>query len=211
MTQTDIWIVNSGSLRIDDIIPAGILKLKHIDALFPMQDEMITVRISGKNLVEVLENSLAALPKMDGCFPWISGMKVKYDSIKPVNERVLEVTVGDEPLCLTRLYTWATKEYIYGGKDGYFAFPKAELLTDGEQNPTLDIMVVEFLGLLTTKNTKWYSIKKRRAMFGLNLCNNNTMEEVHLDEEGKEMKYKYYKIFPKLDGRLQDVSAPHFA
>lgn len=66
MTKSDVCVLNSGSLRIDDIIPEGYLKWKHLDALFPMQDEVVTVRILGEDLLQVLENGLAAVPKMDG-------------------------------------------------------------------------------------------------------------------------------------------------
>jgi len=171
-----------------------------------MQDEIVTVLILGKHLQEVLENSLAALPKHDGCYPCISGMRVKYDSSKPSNERVLEVTVNGEPLNDKKSYTCVTKGYIYQGKDGFKAFPQAELISDEEENPTLDTLVINFLSLLTTKNNKWYSPDKKKLMAGLKRVHNKNMENLSLDHEGKEMPYKYYKIFPKIDGRLTDVS-----
>lgn len=100
ITKTDITIINSGSLRTDDIVPAGILKWKDVDTLLPMQDEVIIIRVSGENLLEALENSVSCLPKFDGRFPCLSGARFTFDSRKPSMKRVIDVTINGEPLHL---------------------------------------------------------------------------------------------------------------
>ena len=58
--EADIAILNSGTLRSDREHPAGKFSMRDLMTILPMLDEMCVVKISGKRLLEVLENSVAA-------------------------------------------------------------------------------------------------------------------------------------------------------
>lgn len=170
-----------------------------------MQDDIVQVRILGKDLIEVIENGLRSYPKMDGGFPCISGFRFKFDSSKEVGNRVVELTVNGHKINKCKLYTLVTKEYLYKGKDGFTSLPRAELMTDSENVPTLDTLVTNFFKLITTLNTKWFSVEKHRVKEALKMMGNTNEECLRLDEEGQDLKYKYFKVFPKVDGRVVDI------
>ena len=64
--NTDISIINSGALRINDIIPKGTVCWKDIDMLLPILEAVCRIRINGATLMKVLENGLSQIPKLDG-------------------------------------------------------------------------------------------------------------------------------------------------
>ena len=46
--KSDVTIFNSGSLRIDEVIPDGILRMKDVIKLLPMHDPMVVLKGTGK-------------------------------------------------------------------------------------------------------------------------------------------------------------------
>ena len=96
--KTDCVLLNSGSFRTDEIIPKGILRWRDVDTLFPIQDEVVVVKILGKNLLHALENSISELPKLEGRFPCISGIRLKFDATKPAFKRIHQIEINGEPL-----------------------------------------------------------------------------------------------------------------
>ena len=96
--KSDVALLNSGSFRTDEIIPTGIIKWKDIDTLFPIVDSVLIIRTCGENLLKALENGVSAVPKLEGRFPSVSGVRFKFDSSKPAFERITEITVNGKPL-----------------------------------------------------------------------------------------------------------------
>jgi len=47
LAKSDITIFNSGSLRIDEIIPEGVITIKEMRKLLPIYDPMITLEGTG--------------------------------------------------------------------------------------------------------------------------------------------------------------------
>jgi len=43
-------------------------------------------------------------------------------------------------------------------------------------------------------------------LIGLEIINNIDQNCMTQDEDGNEMKYKYFTIYPQVDGRIQDIS-----
>ena len=117
--KTDVVLLNSGSLRADEVIPAGIFRWKEVDTLFPIQDSCVVIRVTGENLLKALENGVSEVPKLEGRFPCVSGVRFKYDPKLPGGERITEIEINGEPPNKKKLYTVATKDFLYKGKDGY--------------------------------------------------------------------------------------------
>ena len=175
--------------------------------MLPMQDEVMIIRISGEILLQALENSVSWVPKFDGRFPCISGVRFKYDSRKPSYERIKEVTVNGEPLHFKKLYTVSTKSFLWNGKDGYKCLEGSEVVSDSENTPTLDTWIINFMKLITKGNTYWYSFNKHRVEEALNICNNHTSDYVKTDDDGNPLETMFFKIFPEVDGRIIDISS----
>lgn len=153
-TSTDVALVNAGTIRSDTIHPAGQLRLRDLVAMLPMPDELAVLRVSGDQLLSVLENSVSMYPKLEGRFSQVSGVRFAFDPTRPPGKRVLgdSVVVCGRELDNSRCYTLCVKEYISGGKDGYTVLKDCEKLTDGESWPVLPQMVRNHLTKIAELN-----------------------------------------------------------
>jgi 5'-nucleotidase len=204
--KTDTVILNSGSLRTDELIPQGIFRWRDIDTLLPIPDPCVIIRVSGENLLKACENGVSEVPKLEGRFPCISGIRFKFDPTKPPMQRIQEITVNDQPLNKKKYYTMATKEFLYNGKDGYDDLSGSEMLIDDEDCPTINLALINFLKLMIRNNTVWFNNKKHIVNGALSLINNSGDDHVTKDENGEKLKYNFFKIYPKVDGRITDVT-----
>ena len=192
--KADVSILNSGSLRTDDIIPKGVFKWKDVDTLFPITDDCVLIRVPGEKLLEALENGVSEVPKMEGRFPCLSGARIKYDPAKPAGSRIVDCQVGGHPLHKKKLYTVATKAFLHLGKDGYDAFEGCEVINDDEEASTINNAIINFLKLMIRKNNRWFSDKKGIVDSALNLINNDGKDFVEKDDKGEPLRYNFFKI-----------------
>lgn len=107
-TGADVAILNAGTLRADEVVPAGEFKLRDLVKLLPMLDELCVLGMSGKQLLSSLENGdahvlrvvvvvvvvavvvvvvsvpwllpgVSQYPKLEGRFPCLAGVKLEFD------------------------------------------------------------------------------------------------------------------------------------
>lgn len=92
-TGADIALLNSGTLRLDDVIPAGSITNHHLEAIFPFADQtrVITFPLTGARLRRVLEHSVSAGVLGTGGFLQVSGVSFTFDPARPSGSRL----VGD--------------------------------------------------------------------------------------------------------------------
>ena len=93
ITGADMALLNSGTLRADAVLGPGILKMRDLVRLLPLQDSVATVRLSGRLVLAVLENGLFAYPKLEGRFLQVSGVRFKFDAEKPPGSRIVPGSV----------------------------------------------------------------------------------------------------------------------
>ncbi|TNN16547.1 Trifunctional nucleotide phosphoesterase protein [Schistosoma japonicum] len=139
-------LFNSGSLRADRIIKAGVFTLRDLTTILPFLDKLVVIEITGSQLIEALENSVSEYPKSEGRFPIIGGMRFTFNPLKPIGSRIIikEVTVQNEPINMKRKYRLCLKHYLYSGNDGYHVFPQCPLLLDEEKCPILIILIQNY-------------------------------------------------------------------
>lgn len=77
--NTEIAIINTGTIRANGVFSAGQIKNKFLSECFPMEDKLVKLSISGELIMKVLENGVSLYPKYDGRFPAISGFKYQFD------------------------------------------------------------------------------------------------------------------------------------
>jgi 5'-nucleotidase len=77
------------------------------------------IKVTGKALLQAIENSVSAYPALEGRFPQVSSIEFEFDPDLPKMSRVKYVKVGAEPLYLDRQYTLVTRGYMGRGKDGF--------------------------------------------------------------------------------------------
>jgi 5'-nucleotidase len=134
-TNSDIALINSGAFRGDRIIPPGPLTLVDLYSVLLFENQIRQIKITGRQLLEALENGVSMVGEKDGRFPQVSGIKFSYDPDLAVGQRVTKVLIGGEPLDLSKVYTMATIEFLIhrGFIDGY-ALPKEEVTDGGDLN-----------------------------------------------------------------------------
>jgi len=139
-TAPDVTITNGGSIRAS--IPAGDITLKTVRTVFPFSNTLVTLKVTGSELLEALEAATCALPDSIGGFPQVAGVEFSVDTTVPYQQgeqypdstyfkpaapgsRVTIASVGGRPFDPDALYTLAANDFIGAGGDTYYALKYA--------------------------------------------------------------------------------------
>jgi 2',3'-cyclic-nucleotide 2'-phosphodiesterase (5'-nucleotidase family) len=112
VTGSDISVLNSGSIRNE--VKAGDLTYGDLLSMLPYDNYIVVAEVKGSTIVAMLNKLMAFLPKPDGQFPQVSGMKF---IVHEKEHRVSDVQILNsytqhyEPVNLDRVYTVATTKY----------------------------------------------------------------------------------------------------
>jgi 5'-nucleotidase len=140
--ESDVALVNAGSIRSDATYGPGELTKKDILTILPFENTLVKVRLLGAHLKRLLENGVSAAGQEDGRFPQVSGMSFTYDASKPAGSRVTSIEIGGQPFEPQKSYTITVTAYVLGGGDGY-DFKGAEPLVKAEDGPIEPDIVME--------------------------------------------------------------------
>ncbi|HEY8195707.1 MAG TPA: bifunctional metallophosphatase/5'-nucleotidase [Gemmatimonadales bacterium] len=90
-TGADVALLNSGTLRLDDVIQPGPVSNHQLEALFPFADQtrVITFPVTGAGLRRILEHGVSSGVFGTGGFLQISGLSFTFDPSKPSGRRVV--------------------------------------------------------------------------------------------------------------------------
>lgn len=123
-------ILNSGTFRSDQVHPAGDFTMRDLVNVIPMRDPIVVLKVTGRQIIQVLENGVCMYPKLEGRFPQVAGISFGFDPRKPTGSRVDAdlVRIGDEYLNLQQHYNLATKNYMATGCDGYTMLKDAQVV-----------------------------------------------------------------------------------
>ncbi|RSK28703.1 hypothetical protein EJF36_18515 [Bacillus sp. HMF5848] len=123
-----IAIQNGGGIRAS--IDAGEISLGEVLTTMPFGNTLVTLELTGAEVIEALENGVSKVEENAGRFPHVAGMKFSFDALQPAGSRVYDVQVetatGYEPIELTASYVVATNAYVADGGDGYTTFKTAK-------------------------------------------------------------------------------------
>ncbi|KAK9432069.1 Metallo-dependent phosphatase-like protein [Lipomyces doorenjongii] len=161
--DADVSLVAGGTMRSDTIYPPGPIRMKDIVLTFPFEDPCVVVSISGKELLEALENSVSKLPALEGRFLQVSGMKYTYCLDR--SPRIQSVEVGGLPLNLDQMYSCATRGYMMHGKDGFESLmvPADRQIVDDEQGLLL-VQMLRMWFLSMKLFSKWHEHSQSKAV-----------------------------------------------
>jgi 2',3'-cyclic-nucleotide 2'-phosphodiesterase (5'-nucleotidase family) len=124
---TYIAMQNGGGIRAS--IDQGDITLGEVLTVLPFGNNLVTLDLTGEEILLALEHSVSAPGQ--GSFMQVSGLKFKYDTAKPVGERVWHVEAltpdGYEELQLDKTYRVATNAFTADGGDGYSMFKTAKV------------------------------------------------------------------------------------
>ncbi|XP_044021655.1 snake venom 5'-nucleotidase-like [Siniperca chuatsi] len=132
-----ICMLNSGAIRtaINERYKNGSITMEEILTVLPFGGTFDLVQIKGSTVKKAFEHSVHSYGNKSGEFLQVSGIHIEYDLSKPVNQRVVSVSMlctacrvpKYEPLDLEKTYTVVMPSYMVGGGDN-FTMIKEELL-----------------------------------------------------------------------------------
>ena len=135
----DAAITNGGGIRAT--IEAGDITKKDINTVLPFGNTLSIIKITGAELLEVLEASTFCTPEAIGGFPQVSGIEFTLDTTKAYDQgdeypgttyfapktinRVTITSVGGKDFDPAATYTIATNDFMASGGDTYYRFVNA--------------------------------------------------------------------------------------
>lgn len=154
-TGADIAIYSGGGIRGDKEYPAGtVLTRRDIFTEMPFGNTTTEVEISGKLLLEALENGFSQIEQGSGRFPQVSGLKIDVDATKAPGARVVSVLVNGEALDPAKNYTVAITNFALGGGDGFVQFAQGKVLIDASSAHLNASDVIDYISDKKTLDTK---------------------------------------------------------
>jgi 5'-nucleotidase len=124
-TGADVALINGGSIRADDVLPAGDLTVRDVLSILPFGNNLAVVDVTGDVLRQALEHglSLTAPGAEPGPFPQVSGLTFAFDASRAPGARLVgDVLVNGQRLDPQKHYKLATTSFVAGGGDQYAMF-----------------------------------------------------------------------------------------
>ncbi|MCZ5436041.1 5'-nucleotidase, partial [Escherichia coli] len=72
-------------------IPAGAITMGGVISTFPFPNELVTMELTGKQLRSLMEHGASL---SNGVLQVSKGLEMKYDSSRPVGQRVITLTLN---------------------------------------------------------------------------------------------------------------------
>ena len=153
--KADVALINGGSIRGNQIYPAGTaITMKTLLRELPFNSRLVTLKISGKDLRQALENAVWMTGKDDGRFGQISGMNIVVRSEAVPGSRLESVRIGGKKLNLNKSYKLATTDFLYQGKDGYDSLSSARMTAGASDGPLILTVVRDAIATAGRINPK---------------------------------------------------------
>ncbi len=121
----DIAIHNSGGIRAN--LSKGEIAYKDCYYVDALSNTAVLMRMTGEQIKRVLE---VGVNGHHAIFQ-VSGLKFKYDSRRPINERVIEIIQPDgQPFDFSREYLVVTNSFLAAGGGDYVVFKEGKEITE---------------------------------------------------------------------------------
>lgn len=147
---------STAAFRIDAALPAGAITIADVAALYPYDNTLKAIRITGVQLRAYLERSAEyyrGFPapagrtvtnfEMPGYnFDIVSGVDYAIDLTRPVGERITSLTRDGRPVLDGDTFTLALNNYRQAGGGGYDMIAGAEVVYD-RQEDIRDLLIAE--------------------------------------------------------------------
>ncbi|MBW3630826.1 MAG: 5'-nucleotidase C-terminal domain-containing protein, partial [Gemmatimonadetes bacterium] len=113
-TGTQVAMMNNGGIRVE--LLAGPLRYADLFRLQPFGNTLVTVQLTGDQLLRALENGLAGNePNVH-----VSGIRVRYRPSAAAGRRVLEAVLDDGTrVTPTGMYSVTVNNFMHEGGSGY--------------------------------------------------------------------------------------------
>ena len=156
-TGADVAVINSGALRLDDVLPAGPISNYQLESVFLFADEtrMVTFPLTGARLRAVLEHGVGEQSHGHGGFLQLSGVRFRYDLTRPSGGRIVGDVLRDDGRPVAAGDTLRLSMPVYPaclGGDGY-EVPEAKAVCEhaAAAPRTVDLLVTHVTTRLAGK------------------------------------------------------------
>ncbi len=119
----DVAIINGGSIRAS--LPKGKIKMKDIYSVLPFDNYLVSLKLTGRQIKDALEEGISGVGERAGKFPQVSGLSFTYRRSAPPGSKIQEIIIGNQPLVLDKEYLVATNDFLAAGGVGYKVFAEA--------------------------------------------------------------------------------------
>lgn len=119
--NTQLALTNSGGIRNE--IPSGAISIGAVISTFPFPNELATMDLTGKQLRTLMEHAAGLT---NGVLQVSKGVEMKYDSSKPIGQRVVAFTLDGKPIEDATVYHIATQSFLADGGDGFTTFTEGK-------------------------------------------------------------------------------------
>jgi 2',3'-cyclic-nucleotide 2'-phosphodiesterase (5'-nucleotidase family) len=147
-TGADAALINGGGVRSNLVHAAGEITRKMLMTILPFQNKVITLELTGQQILGALENGVSEFETAGGSFPQVSGLDFRFNPKKSVGQRITKVTVGGKPLIVGKTYSFATLDFLANGGDGYDVLVKTKRIT----KPTDTVFLTDAITSYFKKN-----------------------------------------------------------
>ncbi|MGG3915715.1 bifunctional metallophosphatase/5'-nucleotidase [Rossellomorea vietnamensis] len=123
-SPTQIAFQNGGGIR--NSIGEGDITLGDVLEVLPFGNTLVTLNLTGEEILLALEHSVADLDNEAGQFLQVSGMTFRFDPSKAIGNRITEVNIQGSPLDRSEMYGVAVNAFLAGGGDGFTVLRNAK-------------------------------------------------------------------------------------
>ncbi|HTV79809.1 MAG TPA: bifunctional metallophosphatase/5'-nucleotidase [Steroidobacteraceae bacterium] len=128
--KADVALMNPGGLRAD--LPAGTLTWGDILTLHPFGNRILALRMSGAQLLAVLEEQWSKDPAAIPRVLKTSGLYYEWDPARPSGSHVVRACDAQHrPIRPAQLYRVAVNDFLVGGGDDFHGFAHVPVQTVG--------------------------------------------------------------------------------
>ena len=128
VTGADLAITNGGGIRAS--IAAGDITRGDVITTLPFGNIIVTVDLTGQEIIDTLEHAITGLPAAVGSFPHVSGVTFTIDMNNEEGSRIEAVMINGVAIDVNAVYSVATNDFMAAGGDGFEALGNAD--TTGE-------------------------------------------------------------------------------
>lgn len=149
-----VAFLNSGGMRLNQNLPAGKITRKHIDTLFAYPTRLVMVKLTGKQLQEVVNHSITDWTG-NGRWLQVSGFAFRHNLATGRAEQLSLITPeGIHPVRPDETILAVVNDYLIdagGDQDGYTMLSEKLIVDPSQPRPDLKDKVVEALKLAGKK------------------------------------------------------------
>ena len=178
--DADIGYVNGGGIRSN--ISSGDVTFNDLLSVFPFNNTVVSAKISGQAIKDMLEMAMMKWPGEDGCFPHLSGITLSVNTNIPSSVQVNELeefqgVLGEYRVHDIKVYNRETKIYEPIVLDKQYTIAAADyFLLDYGSGMTMlkDAEVLRNDGMLDVEALERYVVDELDGKIGQEYANTNT-------------------------------------